>query len=607
MTDFQYSTLNPTKREIRVLELHPGVQGEMIICDLTTISLSDDIYFFEAVSYTWGDPSDLRPITLEGSDWHVTKNLEIALQHLRYRLAVRRLWVDALCINQENNQERLHQVNLMRFVYQNAGRVLVWLGPSFENSDRAGAFLKVKGEEIVAGGRKGGSTPFGSFPPDAVKAVCSLMRRPYWYRVWIVQEVSLPSDDPLIGCGCWWLPWSTFCSGMFHINHYFKVQDLKIRQGEPSDAIDAIGVDEWWALSFSFLGLDSARKDAQEGGAVPNPWRDGRSLLESPRKRDFRDLLWTGSVLRATDSRDHVYGLLGLANCKTQVDIGISPDYTKPTSLVWLEAFKAAVEIEDNLEVLNLRNHLPCSPLPSWVLDFTRPTSLCYPTLAPDAIYHWSAFGGRSLRYQLSSNLEVLTVQGVPVDIIERVMDLDEFDEEPSIIYNVHKMATSTIGEDLELPPGRQSLAIEAIWRTLVGNKSAEGDFPCPGDYQVMYEYLVRQGSPIPTLSKRDAAQEEVITLPFIHAMAEAVRLDKSRPHRRFFRTCRGLFGLGTPDCCTGDTVAIFYGYSRPVILRPLENEYTFIGSAYVHGIMMGEALDKYGREEIPSVDFVLR
>jgi hypothetical protein len=170
-----------------------------------TISLSEDVYY-EAVSYTWGDPDNLRPITLEGSDRYVTKNLEIALQHFRYHHAVRRLWVDALCINQQDNEDRLHQVQLMRFVYQSAGRVLVWLGPSFENSDRAGAFLKIKGEEIQAVERAGGSTPVGSFPPDAVKAVYDLMRRPYWYRVWVFQEVSLSLDDPLTGCGCWRLP-----------------------------------------------------------------------------------------------------------------------------------------------------------------------------------------------------------------------------------------------------------------------------------------------------------------------------------------------------------------------------------------------------------------
>ena len=89
--------------------------------------------------------------------------------------------------------------------------------------------------------------------------------------------------------------------------------------------------------------------------------------------------------------------------------------------------------------------------------------------------------------------------------------------------------------------------------------------------------------------------------------MALAVRYTKSGPYRRFFTTFRGWFGLGTTDCTTGDTVAILYGYSMPVILRPLQNEYTFVGSAYVHRIMNGEALDKYGREETPSVDFVLR
>jgi hypothetical protein len=168
-------------------------------------------------------------------------------------------------------------------------------------------------------------------------------------------------------------------------------------------------------------------------------------------------------------------------------------------------------------------------------------------------------------------------------------------------------MATSTISQDLQLLLDHQSAVVDAIWRTLVGNRSAENIVPCPGDYQEMYEYLVHQGRPIHQLSKRDAMQEEVITLPFIHAMATAVRHDKSRPYRRFFITCRGWFGLGAPDCTTGDTVAIFYGYSVPVIFRPLQNEHTFIGNAYVHGIMNGEALDTGGREEIPSVDFVIR
>jgi hypothetical protein len=67
------------------------------------------------------------------------------------------------------------------------------------------------------------------------------------------------------------------------------------------------------------------------------------------------------------------------------------------------------------------------------------------------------------LRYQLSSNLEVLTVRGVPVDTIERVLDLHGFEQEPSIwIYNVHKMATST-SQYLELPPSRQYLVIDVI------------------------------------------------------------------------------------------------------------------------------------------------
>jgi hypothetical protein len=215
-------------------------------------------------------------------------------------------------------------------------------------------------------------------------------------------------------------------------------------------------IHEYSAFFYKFFWLDKVRKDTLEGGTLPNPWRDGPSLLKSPGKSNLLELLGMGTRSGATDPRDHIYGLLGLANCKTQVDIGISPDYTKSTSLVFREAFKAAVEIENNLEVLRLRNYLPCSSMPSWAPDFARPASLYYPSLAlTDGIHHLSACGGRSLRYQLSSNLEVLTIQGVPVDMIERVMELREFDEEPSIcIYKGHEMATSTTNQDPRPLPG---------------------------------------------------------------------------------------------------------------------------------------------------------
>jgi hypothetical protein len=251
------------------------------------------------------------------------------------------------------------------------------------NSDRAGAFLREKGEEIHVVRRAASKSPVGNFPPDAVKAVYDLIGRPYWYRVWILQEVSLPLGDPFIGCGCWWLPWDTFRSGMLHIYAYLKAQELQIRQGEPLDAID---LDQWSASFFQFFGLDKVRKDVAGSGAVPNPWRYGRSLLESPGKSNFLELLEIGTKLGATDQRDHIYGLLGLANCKKRVDIGISPDYTKSTSLVFIEAFKATVEIGNDLEVLALRNYLPWprSPLPSWLPDFARPTSHCYPVLEQD-------------------------------------------------------------------------------------------------------------------------------------------------------------------------------------------------------------------------------
>ncbi|KAH8891552.1 hypothetical protein GQ53DRAFT_604942, partial [Thozetella sp. PMI_491] len=83
---------------------------------------------FEALSYAWGLPTATRPTRADGKEFHVTVNLYAALRRLRMASRERVVWIDQLCINQTDDQEKSQQVALMSRIYSAAQRVIVWLG-----------------------------------------------------------------------------------------------------------------------------------------------------------------------------------------------------------------------------------------------------------------------------------------------------------------------------------------------------------------------------------------------------------------------------------------------------------------------------------------------
>lgn len=92
---------------------------------------------YEALSYCWGDAKEVTSITIDESAINITKNLRSALRHLRNKTATRLLWIDALCIDQHNLDEQMQQVGIMRKIYQNAVRTVIWLGLASQNSGLA--------------------------------------------------------------------------------------------------------------------------------------------------------------------------------------------------------------------------------------------------------------------------------------------------------------------------------------------------------------------------------------------------------------------------------------------------------------------------------------
>ena len=132
----------PTGESIRLLRLQPGPRDELISCNLQPANFNDNLPAYEALSYVWGSSSDTRSIICNGREIAVTRNLRNALRRLRRRDSTRLIWVDAICINQRNDEERGHQVRHMGSIYQCATRVLIWLGKD-ESEKAEQAFLLV--------------------------------------------------------------------------------------------------------------------------------------------------------------------------------------------------------------------------------------------------------------------------------------------------------------------------------------------------------------------------------------------------------------------------------------------------------------------------------
>jgi hypothetical protein len=121
-----YASL-PNPNSIRLLDILPACRGRPIE---TTLKVTDVNHApsFEALSYVWGSPENTVNILCNGTSMTVTPNLGAALQRLRHRFRRRTVWIDALCINQNDLEERAQQVSFMKDIYARARHVVVWLG-----------------------------------------------------------------------------------------------------------------------------------------------------------------------------------------------------------------------------------------------------------------------------------------------------------------------------------------------------------------------------------------------------------------------------------------------------------------------------------------------
>jgi hypothetical protein len=175
-----YRSLLPDS--IRLLRLLPHEeQNAPIQCQLFDYSLQESgkrMHLYEALSYVWGDSDNPRSIYIGEHDLPVTRNLHAALSHLRNFSLERIIWVDAICIEQKNTEEKEQQIQIMAKIYSQANRVLVWLGEAADNSDQAL-------EEIRAAG---GNATISLNNETIRSAVLALLQRNWFRRIWVKEQ-----------------------------------------------------------------------------------------------------------------------------------------------------------------------------------------------------------------------------------------------------------------------------------------------------------------------------------------------------------------------------------------------------------------------------------
>lgn len=415
--------LDVLTKETRFFHLLPGEDGSEIQTQLFAQSLLSRPKF-RALSYAWDHSRRTQTIKINGCSFTVSQDLHHALQALRRRFCTTypvTLWVDFICINQEDTDEKNTQVPLMSAIYSGASRVIVWLGGASSTDELAMAVMRdlaARGgkEEAVAIGdpsprrihELANRLPVGASIQDLLEGLAGIATRSWFRRLWILQEVSLPQRAPLVLCGDWMLCLECFCLGLRYLTWFF------------TSSLYGANI----ARSFPELKGPMERFVAASGQPGVQPIEQLRETVKKCRDNGGMPLeraLWETTGSLSTDPRDKVYGLLAIAPKAARDQISV--DYKRDVKDIFADVVRYSVRNSGGLGILalaGLRKELDPSTWPTWLPRFDRslrgrwiPTNLTRSSFERGSIYRAS----RDLPsiFELRDGLR-LVVYGIPVD-----------------------------------------------------------------------------------------------------------------------------------------------------------------------------------------------
>lgn len=600
---------------------------------------------FQALSYVWGVPNldePLPTILLDYVPVTVTPNLYSALCFLLSQQQQPEdngfktsYWIDALCINQVDNDEKAIQVPLMSKIYTSATRVFVWLGllprPGEGPHRDCGCTLKTVAwlgsmfRDQVMKKREGPlpSALEGLSEEDQRRRVAqgfvwtvlqySITRdygqenaktggfdferiwqlfceRPYWRRLWIVQEVVL-ARKAVVACG----------SGEGVVVDW-------------DDVRDALQLFEWMTL---YLDIDPEYRRVYEllGDIIPSVMhleeatnahrrslrqgQDGMRLMEVLLFTDFAD--GEDKAIQATDPRDRIYGLLGLIRESDSKKIPV--DYSDKTTVSTVLTHVATALIQEyGPDVLCYQRETARwvdEGLPSWVPDWTAPRRPTIGSVNLDGAGGVLDFNAtKGTQWPLDNMLETavigesrpaLFLPGAVMSTVIRVgSEFTSFQGQENYLAECR----AWLEELQQLASESDEVAKDNIWRVPMADfgLATRAETETPERYIHGFKVLLGRVAP-----PAEAQTSEETMRSWMLAESWDYRRAWKIYGRRAFVDASGRPGLAPRQTCPGDTIALFRGGQVPVMLRETNggvSGYWVLGTCYDHALMDGEGVE---------------
>ncbi len=628
MSQSVYTHSLKDKREIRLLRITPGfteIEGagrfgddgdsSLLRCELNVHSFdaaADGGPDYVALSYVWGTEADDNIILINGQRVSVKANLFCALQSLQARQwrdsnPASYIWADAICINQCDSEEKRSQIGLMGEIYARAKETIIWLGPASVDSDLAM-------DTVAMINRADLQEPRFSELRDAWRAITSLLRRKWWTRVWVLQEAFL-SKQPVAKCGDKEIPFERFVVlRELYDEVYWEAQ-------------------ERWLPVMLFHNVPFT-------SCLSNWHIIKRELADIELSGGSSILIWSTSMtsrLEVTEPRDRFFGVLGMVNLAQRE--AILWDYDKPMRDILIDIVLQSISFGGCLflSCVGPEDHKKYD-VPSWVPDISvniilqQLVAVSDPKDAFTANLRildpaWDTLSERaanipaseaSLLWNFNRQKEVFIMYGILCDIITYA-DPMPFVEQ----YNGHDNA---IAEETRLKRGRISVEtykkweplalavsapdayaetpggrLQAFWWTLSCGRGVKGK-PMVADSGDRYQALLGRRPPPDCDVVPDIPMNNNWVRGYgIHAVAKCMQ-------RSFVLTMQGRMGLVISGVQEGDLVIVARGGEVPYVVRRLPDwGFRFVGEAYIHGIMNGEAVQEAIDQNRFLLKFLLR
>lgn len=571
------------KRYIRLLLLSKG-QGDMDLHGkLEHVSLDDNPKYF-AISYAWG--SRLKQFTLKTDEGEIplTMSLYLALRQIRRLKKEIYIWADAICINQDDNEEKANQVRLMQDIFKSAVQVYAWLGPGDLESRLA---LETLGQI------------YGLLEPDSVKeapkswrpnkippvedaawvAIKKLFDRKWFRRVWIVQEVILASELTLV-CGDVRIHWEDFYQAAKYCD--YQASDPRLALVLPENGSQA-----------AVVSLGDFRRSYHEKGA-----KDMYTLL-----REFKRT-------ESTNPCDKLFALLSLATDRNIE--GFRPDYSSKFRDVVLKYAKVFVEEQGRGMELLHRARLSAtadnSDLPSWVPSWTSPTAYLETISTWGGPGHFCAGTHKNAEMEISG--DVLSVKGQIVDSLVGVGKSPSTSDVRRYLGEIFTFIDDTY-------PNKEEERRTLKWKVPIGaaTQPPRGDWGDDGglvSFEAMDKYWALEDQDdnwkreekkirFNAAESRPLREAEILAKqlwPYLNTAMDFAEILSPAVACITEAKCVGIVPQ-TAFC--GDVIAVFNGCAVPFLLRKHdrgEDLYQVVGECYMHYLMHGESHSRSGPEK---------